>query len=367
MHIGFITCELTHQHGWAHYSTELITHLHQAGVQVTVLASRGSPTDFDFPVYPILPAPETRALPLHLLAARHTAARLLRACDAVHVTVEPFAPLGAWVKRDRPLWIGGVGTYVQLPAITRPPVSWLYRASFAAAAGFICISHHTERVLRQVMPGVRACTVPLAANPQRFAHLVRRKTDGVRPTLLTVGAIKPRKGTRELLRALSEVRRQVPDVLLVIIGSLTADARYVAQVRADIEALGLGDTVQLLGYVPEAVLLEWYAAADMFVLPSLNLGVRFEGFGLVHLEASAAGLPVVGTRDCGAEDAIDHNVTGLLVSQARIAEELPAALLRLLGDADLRARMGAAGRHKAQRYTWDDVARGVIAAYKGPA
>ena len=118
-----------------------------------------------------------------------------------------------------------------------------------------------------------------------------------------------------------------------------------------------------MGQVDEETLLGWYAAAQVFALPSLNVGSRFEGFGLAHLEASAAGLPVISTRDCGVEDAIVDGVTGLLLPQERLSETLAAAILTLLRDPQRARRMGAAGRAHAQEQTWDKVAQEQIALY----
>ncbi|MBL8157047.1 MAG: glycosyltransferase family 4 protein, partial [Anaerolineae bacterium] len=138
-------------------------------------------------------------------------------------------------------------------------------------------------------------------------------------------------------------------------------------VRAAIERLGLGGCVQLLGSVSEAELLGWYGRASLFVGASLNEGWKFEGFGLAHLEASAAGLPVIGTRGCGIEEAVEESVTGLLVDQVRLAEELPRAILRLLDDPALAERMGAAGQERARRFTWDAAAARLIDAYQQQA
>ena len=107
-----------------------------------------------------------------------------------------------------------------------------------------------------------------------------------------------------------------------------------------------------------------YRTADLFCVPSMNDGWRFEGFGQVHLEAGAFGIPAIGTRECGAADAIDEGVTGLLVSQLSIETELPEAILKLLDDPALRARMGEANRSKAERTTWESVAARYIALYE---
>jgi glycosyltransferase involved in cell wall biosynthesis len=116
--------------------------------------------------------------------------------------------------------------------------------------------------------------------------------------------------------------------------------------------------------VDESTLLQWYADADVFVLPAVNDGWRFEGYGLAYLEAGAAGLPVIGTRNCGAEDAIEHGVTGLLVSQETLKDDLPKAILQLLLDSEARIRMGQAGRKKAESQSWQHFTASMIDVYQ---
>jgi phosphatidylinositol alpha-1,6-mannosyltransferase len=156
----------------------------------------------------------------------------------------------------------------------------------------------------------------------------------------------------------------VPGVQCRIVGTLENEPEYAAQVAAEIERLGLSDRVLLLGRAPDADLMRLYAEADVYVLASRNIGWKFEGYGLSLLEASAAGLPVIGTTDCGAEDAVVDSVTGLLVPQGSIERDLPDAINRLLSDHELAARMGAAGRDHARAQTWDYVAQQMIALYK---
>jgi phosphatidyl-myo-inositol dimannoside synthase len=142
----------------------------------------------------------------------------------------------------------------------------------------------------------------------------------------------------------------------------TSDTAYCNAIRAQLEADQLTDTVHLLGRVPDDVLLGWYHAADVFALPALNVDGKFEGFGLVYLEASTAGLPVIGTRDCGAEDAIRDGETGYLIAQNDVTAT-SQALIRLLSDSDLRSRMGAAGTNFAMQNSWERVAARVLAQY----
>jgi phosphatidylinositol alpha-1,6-mannosyltransferase len=154
----------------------------------------------------------------------------------------------------------------------------------------------------------------------------------------------------------------VPDAQLVITGRQD-DPAYRSRIEAQIARLGLASAVHLPGVVPEDTLIGWYQHADVFALPSLNVGDRFEGFGLVVLEAGACGLPVVGTRGSGVEEAVIEGETGLLVPQDD-APALAAAITRLLDDPALRARMGETGRQHARQQDWSAVAARVRAVYE---
>ena len=158
---------------------------------------------------------------------------------------------------------------------------------------------------------------------------------------------------------LAEAHAQLPGFL----ERLHAIDRTGWSVEQQVERYGLRDCVHLVGMISDEELRGWYQHADVFALPSLNVGKRFEGFGLVFLEASAAGLPVIGTRGSGIEEAIIEGQTGLLVDQDDVGA-LAASITRVLGDEALRARLGAAGRAYAQTQDWSVIARDVAAVYR---
>lgn len=368
MHIGLITADLTPQSGWATYSLHLAQALHAAGVQVRIVAPHSSPSLDPLPVLPILPSvtPPER-LTLFKLAQRMPQVRdHLRDCDIIHTTVEVYAPLAAAIAAKRPLFMTGHGSYVNLPRFRRFPVDALYRWAFRQAH-LIAVSRYTAQAAARVVPTMPATVINNAVDAARFQQvpslaMVNEQKRG--PTILTAGGIKKRKGTLPLIEAVAQVRQTIPDIQCVVLGTTTAEPHYTAQVQATIDRLNLHDHVQLRGFVDDSTLLAWYGAADVFVLPSINDGWKFEGFGLVHLEASAAGLPVIGTTGCGVTDAIDHNITGLLVDQSRLADDLPRAILDVLQNPARAAQMGAAGRQKAQAQTWQVVAQQVIHRYE---
>lgn len=364
LHLGLVAPDLTMRHGWGAYSLNLIQALRDAGVSMTVVSARNSPSLPGVTQHRVLPnvVPRARLFLPRLLAAIPAAHAALKDCTVIHALAEPYAPLGAVVAGPRPFFITGHGSYVRYDRAFRPPA--LYAWAFRRAV-LICVSRYTAQVAESVLPGLRMVVINNGVQARRFIVLPPANVVKNGPVVLTVGALKARKGTLELVRAIAQVIQSAPDTECVIIGSLEHDRPYVARVRAEIARLGLTDRVRLLGQVPEETLLGWYAAADVFTMPSLNSGWRFEGFGLTLLEASAAGLPVIGTRGNGSEDAVDDGKTGFLVSQTDLSNELADAILTLLADPALAASMGAAGRLKASRQSWSHVGKQMLALYHG--
>ncbi len=368
MRVGLIAADLSHNHGWAHYSLELALALQRAGVAVQCVTSHNSPDHPDIEQARILPALVPRA-PLNFAKMMLQLPRvrpLLSTCDLIHCCVEPFAALAAATTGTRPFFQAGVGSYLAVDRWQRPPLSTLTKRAIAHST-LVCISHYTAQVARRHFPETRIEVIPLGIDPSRFAQppsaeFSINRPDG--PLILSVGGVKYRKGTLPLVRAMAKVREAHPTVRCIILGNTTEGSDYTQQVRAAIAELRLEECVELRGFVSEDELRAWYAAADLFVLPSMNRDWMFEGYGLVHMEASAAGLPVIGTSGCGVEDAIDDGITGLLVSQQQIETELPQAIITLLDDPQRRAAMGAAGRARAQSQTWDRVAQQMIALYQ---
>jgi glycosyltransferase involved in cell wall biosynthesis len=308
--------------------------------------------------------PRDRGVFPRLLAAYPQTRAILKDCDLIHCCVEPFVPLAALVAGKRPFFQAGVGSYLHNSAWQRPPLTTIYRRAIERST-IVCISNYTAKVARAEFPNTPVEVVTLGIDPTRFEHLPPLAEPKRGKIILTAGGIKHRKGTLPLVKAMAVVREQIPDVRCIILGNTADQSSYTQQVRAAISELNLVDCVELRGFVADEALRAWYGAADLFVLPSMNDGWIFEGYGLVHMEASAAGLPVIGTYGCGVEDAIDNGVTGLLVSQENIDAELPQAIIRLLNDPNTRAAMGAAGKHRAQQHTWAKVAQAMIKLYEG--
>lgn len=176
--------------------------------------------------------------------------------------------------------------------------------------------------------------------------------DGHR-VLLTVGRLVERKNVQGVLHALRQVVDQVPNLVYLIAG----DGDQRKSLESLTEQLNLRSHVRFLGRVEDDLLPSLYCAADLFTMPSVERegSKDYEGFGIVFVEANACGLPVIGGRSGGTEDAVVHEETGLLVDPHDV-DEIAAAIVRLLTDQDLACRLGENGRRRVEReFTWKKV------------
>ncbi|RRJ99212.1 glycosyltransferase family 1 protein [Opitutaceae bacterium TAV3] len=239
--------------------------------------------------------------------------------------------------------------------VSRLLTRWLIRRAWRVST----LTHYTRELLCECFPEAAGKVViaPGAVREQR--SVVREQKSeggGGRLVVLTVGRLHPRKGqirTLAALAALPEALRRQVEYRLVGTARSRGYEAVLRKAAARAEAAGLA--VRFLGDVPDEDLGRVYAEADVFAMTSVGHGRSVEGFGLVYLEAAARGLPVVAHDVGGVSEAVRAGETGLLVNPA-CPEELTAAFVRLLGDAELRRRMGEAGRVWARRSSWAESA-----------
>jgi glycosyltransferase involved in cell wall biosynthesis len=278
--------------------------------------------------------------------------RLVRGCDLVHCTGESLVPLAALA--GRPLVITAHGTYLPR-ALRRPAVRWLFAWAVGRAHAVICVSQFTQSQVHEALPSAKALVVRNGVHWQRFAGDAPPPEPKRGPVILGVGQVKARKGFHIVAEAMQTVRQSFPAAEYVIIGDTTGAPAFSAQLAAM-------PGVRLLGRLDDATLRAWYHHADLLAQTPVNIGDKFEGFGLAYLEAGAAGLPSVGARGSGAEEAILHEETGLLVPQSD-PTAAAEAILRLLRDDALRAQMGESARLHAMANGWDQIAAQVMQIY----
>ncbi|MGC4896899.1 glycosyltransferase family 4 protein [Micromonospora sp. DT31] len=311
-------------------------------------------------------------LPTPLIARRAT--RLARAYDCDTVWFGAAAPLGllasglrrrAGIRRAVALthghevgWAALPGARSALRRIGRGVDVTTYLGEYTRVRLARTLDGLTE--LRRLAPGVDVDTYHPAVDGQR----VRARLGlADRPVVVCVSRLVPRKGQDMLIRALPQIRRRVPDAALLVVGG--------GPYRATLEKLarqsGVERDVVFTGSVPSAELPAHYAAGDVYAMPcrTRNRGLDVEGLGIVYLEASATGLPVVAGDSGGAPDAVREGETGYVV-RGRDVAQLADRVATLLADRDLARQLGAAGRAWVEReWRWETQAERMAALLAG--
>ncbi|MFJ8196013.1 glycosyltransferase family 4 protein [Streptomyces sp. NPDC096152] len=172
-----------------------------------------------------------------------------------------------------------------------------------------------------------------------------------RPVVVCVSRLVPRKGQDTLIRALPRILSAEPDAVLLIVGG----GPYEKDLHRLAQETGVAGSVRFTGAVPWAELPAHYGAGDVFAMPCRTRrgGLDVEGLGIVYLEASATGLPVVAGDSGGAPDAVLDGETGWVV-RGGSPQDVADRVVALLGDAALRRRMGERGRQWVEtKWRWD--------------
>ncbi len=279
------------------------------------------------------------------------------AFDVVHVH-EPLAPLLPYLvlHHSRAVNIGTFHAYSsrqRLYRISRPALSRLQRrlhgriAVSPAARAFVA-PHFPNHAYRVIPNGIE---YDRFARAEPFPHL----RDG-RRNVLFVGRKDERKGLRYLLAATLELVVRRSDLRLIVVGPGEPD-RECARLLARIADTAPG-TVMLTGAVSDQDLPRYYASADVFCSPATG----GESFGIVLLEAMAAGTPVVASNIDGYRDVVTDGEQGLLVP-ARDTSAMAGAISRIIDEEALAWRLSAAGRRWASEYRWERIGADVEEYY----
>ncbi len=224
-----------------------------------------------------------------------------------------------------------------------PDTGWLDRVATALPADAIGCSSHAAAAAQQRLRPRRTTFVvrPGAEDPPSISRAASRADLGIRDdrvVVVIVGRLQPSKNQHRLLEALALLRSEGLAMHALVVGGSAYELspEYVPQLDATIARLDLADAVTMTGQVPDARRL--ICAADVLVNISDS-----EGFGIVLIEAMAAGVPVVASGRGGPAEIVEHERSGLLVASDEPCD-LAAALRRLAGDAELRERLATAGR-----------------------
>jgi phosphatidylinositol alpha-1,6-mannosyltransferase len=309
----------------------------------------------------VIRQPDTFLLPTPALISRID--EVAEEVGADLVLLDPVWPLGVCGPQlSRPYGVVLHGSELTVPGHL-PFVQLLARRTLrgarlvVAAGGYPAAEGH--RVAGRALPTV---VVPPGVDTSRFvpldlaARTAARESFGLDPAavvLLGLSRLVPRKGFDVLLQAVRRASDEVESLHVVIAG----DGRDRARLEQLAGALAVPTT--FLGPVADDALPALYGCADVFAMVCRDrwLGLEQEGFGIVFLEAAAAGVPAVAGRSGGSAEAVVDGETGLVVDDPRSVDDVADALLALLDDPARRARMGAAARARAERdFAYDRLA-----------
>jgi glycosyltransferase involved in cell wall biosynthesis len=365
MKAAFFVYDLSEKNGWGRYSIALLTRLMRQGVEPVIFAIEGAepnPLFAGIPFYPVLKSYEDGwGKPLRLLADYARIRKSVRGCEAFHSMVEPFLIL-VWLLAGRraPLFVTAHGTY-SVEILKRPWRS-LYRRAYRGCRRIFSVSGYTASRILAMAPELKPLILTIPNGVEAPKDRAPVPAAARERAFLTVGEIKPRKGILEAVQALGKVTREFPDASLYIVGRVNPGV-YVEAIKAAARAAGIEDRVIWKGRVSETELEGLYSRVRGLVMPSINANGHFEGFGLVHLEANAFGVPAIGSRDCGNEDAIREGRSGFLVKQKDV-EGLAAAMRKLLDPEFAWDSMSAGALAFAREMNWDKIVPGYLEAYR---
>ena len=376
--VAYLVPSLQAASGWRTHACSFLRAISRFVAPVLYVAS----SDADaaaalFPDWPrrVLPAIQrvafrnVRSVPRIVAARWRVATVQVLPVDIVHsLEAYPTGLVGSWLaeRAGRPHVITGHGTYA-----VNAHASCIDRVAYASvlrgAAAFCPVSTGTARLVREYFPAATAgLSLRAVLNGNDYFQQVPRiealdRRSPAVPTVLSVGAIKPRKGYHVSLAAFARLKRRVPAARYWIVGRVE-EPRYFETLRSFVEQEHVQD-VHFLEALPEEALRQRYRDASLFLLAPQQVGLSFEGFGLVFLEAGAHGLAVVATRTGGVPDAVRDGTTGLLADPSDV-EGLATALERLLTNQELAARMGRANREWSETLTWERCANQYVEVYE---
>ena len=324
--------------------------------------------------FPVVRHPSSLMLPVPAVARRAKEIMRAEACDTVWFgAAAPLALLAPALRRAGAARViasthGHEVGWSMLPAARQALhrigsttdavtfVSRYTRSRFAAAFGRMAALEH----------------LPSGVDTEQFQpdfaarkEIRTRHGLGDRPTVVCVSRLWPRKGQDMLINALPAIRKRVPEAALLLVGG----GPYEGRLRALATQLGVAEHVVFTGRVPWEELPAHYVAGDVFAMPcrTHGRGLDVEGLGIVYLEASASGLPVVAGDSGGAPETVLDGVTGHVVD-GRDVGGIATRIGDLLADPTWATEMGEAGRRwVARHWRWDDIAQRLTRLLDGSA
>ncbi len=356
--IGYLTTELSSRNGWGRYSRSLVEAIGDTAT-VRVLTMRGAPNETTITdVRCVLPLANFHPF-AQLLIAWQTF-RAFRHCDIIHVLVEPYAPGAVLVAQllRIPITMTMHGTY-SLPPVhfstKKLMMKYMYQHLTRTTTG----SLYTEKKVREIV-SIGVCEfIPNGVNLEKFYQIPSIPKE---ERILTVGALKPRKGVDIVIRALAILKDEFPHLQYSVIGDDDRGA-FFQELQQLVGDLDIKERVEFINYIKDEDLVKLYNRSKIFVLAARDSEGSFEGFPMVFYEANACGTPIISTKGFGSEYAIKNGKNGFVVEPDN-PQAIADAIRMLLIDKEQYTFMQKGALHEAAEHTWEKVAIKLEAFYK---
>lgn len=365
MKICFLLYNLNVKNGGGRFAYEFIENLRKSrpDIKIMILSTDGSGYDLE---RVIIPKRKIKALFL-LWHFR----RILKDYDIIHAfDAMPYGAIAALscLGLDKKIIITPVGS-----GSIKPLYNWwrliLLKWIFSRVNKIVSISSYTTKEMKKKLKDFPIETLPLATNYDAFIKNANNFSDkdavfeilGSKPYILSVGGVKPRKGYMDSVRVFARVAKVMPDLSYVIVGIQRGS--YYQQLLKLIKSLGIEDRVIFKKDISDEHLALYYQEAELFILLSQNIEFDVEGFGLVFLEAAIFGLPVIGTSNSGAEDAILDGKNGYLVNPQN-TQLIGDLIIKILENKEIKTNFGLVSKQLAKNRNWDKFTNEYIKIYE---
>lgn len=330
MKIIFLTNHLKGNDGWSKYSLEIIEGMQKRGHDVLCLTSCGSGQNKIKELIFLRP-------PLSFLAnfwlSWITARRMEKIVrefspEVIHILVEPYATIIPFLKKGNyKIYLTIHGTYSVLSNLINNHFKkiisrFLSQRYYRRLDGIISVSNYTKQYLyskflkhsnlRETMNKIVVITNGVNLEKNKIIDLKEKPVNKIKK-ILFVGAVKDKKGILQAIEAVKYYRDNFSDRFIYdIVGSYDEKSGYFKELEKRIEIYNLQNQIFLRGMVSDREREEYYIGADLFLMLPIDVSGKFEGFGLVFLEANTKGVPCIGSNNSGCVEAIKNDISGYL-------------------------------------------------------
>lgn len=343
MKVCFLTYNLNITDGGGRFSNDLIENLKKERVEITVITTEN-----------------TRPL-LNFFKIR----KIFKNSDIIHaIDIWPngfYAWLISW-GLNKSIVITALGTYSVAPFYSWRRLLMIWACKNAQV---IAISNYTKEKINEIMPKLNIMVICPGFDLDFWSDNHSLPDDEIlrfKPYILSVGALKFRKGYHNSIRAFSIAAKQFKNLNYVIIGQ-DEESDYAKELKNIIREHKLENRVFFISSgIDDDTLLGFYRNAELFVLTPVNEDHHFEGFGIVYLEAAASGVPIVATYKSGATSATKGGYNSILVPQ-NDSQKTADAIIKILSNENLKANLSKNSLEWIKEFSWEKIIKKYIEIY----